>query len=94
MNLFNFFRQVSKKEDTAKLARDRLQKIVELERAAAIRPDWASHAQVSILEILQKYTNIEMSDLQMEFAMAGEAREMMINIDLPEEDKPSEEDAA
>ena len=81
-----------KKQKTASLARDRLQIIITQERAnrdaANKTPDYLPALQKELLEVLSKYVQIELNDINIAREEQDGVEMLALNITLPE-NKPT-----
>ncbi len=82
MDLFGIFRK--KKAPTANLAKERLKIIVEHSRADARRPDFLNKMRREILDVVTKYVQIDISDIEANINNQGEAEVLELNILLPD----------
>lgn len=83
MGFFDLFK--GKKPSTANLAKERLKIIVEHSRADAKRPEYLNKMRLEILEVVSKYVNIELDDINTNIAQHGESEVLELNIVLPED---------
>ncbi len=83
MGLFDLFK--SKKPSSAELAKERLKIIVEHSRADAKRPDYLNKMRLEILEVVSKYVDIELNDINTNIAQQGDSEVLELNIVLPDE---------
>ncbi len=76
MNIFDFFRD-RKKQNSASIAKERLQIIVAHERGRHEQPDYLPQLQKDLLEVIRKYVPIEQDQIQVEHPQhdAGDQRQ-------------------
>ncbi|MBS9778341.1 MAG: cell division topological specificity factor MinE [Gammaproteobacteria bacterium] len=82
MALFGMFGK--KKAQSANLAKERLKIIVEHSRADARRPDFLNEMRREILEVVNKYVQIEIDDINTNIANQGDVEVLELNILLPD----------
>lgn len=80
--LFGIFRK--KKVQSANLAKERLKIIVEHSRADLQRPDFLNKMRREILEVVNKYVQIDIADINTNIASQGESEVLELNILLPD----------
>lgn len=85
--LFDFFRGNKKENTTASVARDRLQVIVAHERQTAMQPDWMPKLQQELLDVIQKYVEINTEDLKIEMNSEDDMSVLEISVDWANEEK-------
>lgn len=73
-----------KKAQSANLAKERLKIIVEHSRADARRPDFLNEMRREILEVVNKYVQIEIDDINTNIANQGDVEVLELNILLPD----------
>lgn len=83
MNLFDFFRE-RKPQNSASLAKERLQIIVAHERQQRGQPDYLPKLQRELLEVIRKYVPIEDDQVQVALENQGNCSILELNITLPE----------
>ena len=85
MSILDFFR--SKKDDnTASIARERLQIIVAHERGQRAQPDYIAKMQDEILEVIKKYINIDLEQVTVQMDDNDDCSVLELNIVLPDEE--------
>lgn len=84
MSLLDYFR-LSKRKNTASLAKERLQILVAHERASKNQPSYLPQLQREILEVIQKYVKVEHEDISVNFEQDDDQEVLELNILLPEE---------
>ncbi|PIE39852.1 MAG: cell division topological specificity factor MinE [Gammaproteobacteria bacterium] len=82
MALFGIFGK--KKAPSASLAKERLKIIVEHSRADAKRPDFLDDMRREILAVVNKYVQIDLSDINTNINHKGESEVLELNILLPD----------
>ena len=84
MAIFDFFRR---KQDTAQLAKDRLQIVVARERASTGDrvQSYLPQLQRELLEVIAKYEKLDLDMVSVALDKKGAAEVLEINIVLPEE---------
>lgn len=80
--LFGIFRK--KKAPSAHLAKERLKIIVEHSRADAQRPEFLNKMRREILEVVNKYVEINIADINTNIANQGNSEVLELNILLPD----------
>ncbi|MBO3274418.1 cell division topological specificity factor MinE [Pseudomonas schmalbachii] len=83
MSLLDFFRS-RKPQNTASIAKERLQIIVAHERGSRSQPDYLPQLQKDLLEVIRKYVPIDQEQIQVELANQGNCSILELNITLPE----------
>jgi len=84
MAIFDFFRR---KNDSASLAKDRLQIVVARERASTGDrvQSYLPQLQRELLEVIAKYEKLDLDMVSVQLDKKGQAEVLEINIVLPEE---------
>lgn len=82
MDIFGFFRK--KKAPTASLAKERLEIIVKHSRADAQRPEFLNKMRREILEVVNKYVEIDIDDINTNINNQGDSEVLELNILLPD----------
>ena len=91
MSLLDFFLK-SIKENTAKLAKERLQIIVAHERTSRSGPDYLPQLKQDILDVIRKYVQIDPEQVTVQLDKKGEQLSVLeLNIMLSD-DKPQNAD--
>ena len=91
MSLLDFFLK-SRKENTAKLAKERLQIIVAHERTSRSGPDYLPQLKQDILDVIRKYVQIDPEQVSVQLDKKGEQLSVLeLNIMLSD-DKPQNAD--
>ncbi|EHK69431.1 MULTISPECIES: cell division topological specificity factor MinE [Pseudomonadaceae] len=83
MSIFDFFRD-RKKQNSASIAKERLQIIVAHERGRHEQPDYLPQLQKDLLEVIRKYVPIEQDQIQVELENQGSCSILELNITLPD----------
>jgi len=83
MNLFDFFRG-RQKQNSASVAKERLQIIVAHERGQRSTPDYLPALQQELVEVIRKYVNIGTDDVQVALENQGSCSILELNITLPD----------
>lgn len=93
MSLLDFFLK-SRKESTAKLAKERLQIIVAHERTSRSGPDYLPQLKQDILDVIRKYVQIDPEQVTVQLDKKGEELSVLeLNIMLADDKKPNTENA-
>ncbi|NRA55736.1 MAG: cell division topological specificity factor MinE [Gammaproteobacteria bacterium] len=82
MALLDYFR--SPKNNTASLAKERLQIIVAHERNGRASPDYLPMLKQDILAVIAKYVNISEDQVSVEFDNSDELAVLELNVTLPD----------
>lgn len=91
MSLLDFFLK-SRKESTAKLAKERLQIIVAHERTSRSGPDYLPQLKQDILDVIRKYVQIDPEQVTVQLDKKGEELSVLeLNIMLADDKKPNTE---
>ena len=89
MSLLDFFLK-TRKESTAKLAKERLQIIVALERTSRSGPDYLPQLKQDILDVIRKYVQIDPEQVTVQLDKKGEELSVLeLNIMLADDKKPN-----
>ncbi|MBM7059699.1 cell division topological specificity factor MinE [Pseudomonas sp. UL073] len=83
MNIFDFFRE-RKKQSSASVAKERLQIIVAHERGQRSKPDYLPDLQKELVEVIRKYVNIDIDQVQVALENQGSCSILELNITLPD----------
>ena len=83
MSLLDYFR--SSKTNTASLAKERLQILVAHERSSRNQPSYLPKLQLELLEVIQKYVNVEQDAITVNFEQDGNQETLELNIVLPDQ---------
>lgn len=82
MSLFDYFTR--KKSNTASIAKERLQVIVAHERRKRNQPDYLPALQKDIMDVIRKYVDIEMDNIEVQLENHGDCAVLELNVTLPE----------
>ena len=82
MNFFEYFSR--KKHKSASIAKERLQIIVAHERNKLKQPDYLPALQRDIMEVLRKYVDIDMTQVEVQLENNGNCAVLELNVTLPE----------
>ena len=72
-----------KKVNTAVLAKERLQIIVSHERNLRNKPDYLPQMQKDILEVVRKYIDIDLDQVEVQLENNGSCSVLELNVTLP-----------
>ena len=87
MSILEVFRQRSKKNTSASVARERLQIIVAHERSNQNTPDYLPAMKKDILEVVRKYVDIGQDHVNITFESNQDVSILELNVTLPEQDR-------
>lgn len=82
MGLFNFFR--NSKQDSAKVAKERLQILIAHERLDRSGPDFLPQLRRDLMEVIRKYVSVDDGQVQVQFEKGADCDVLELNITLPE----------
>ena len=82
MSLFKYLR---KREDSASVAKERLQIIISHERSQRTNPDYLPKLQEEILEVIAKYVPIDKEQVKVNLDKIGDNAVLELNVTMPEE---------
>ncbi|BAN47017.1 cell division topological specificity factor MinE [Pseudomonas sp. BN414] len=83
MNIFDFFRE-RKKQNSASIAKERLQIIVAHERGQRSQPDYLPALQKDLVDVIRKYVDIDEEQVQVLLENQGSCSILELNITLPD----------
>ena len=83
MSLLDYFKTT--KPNSAKLAKERLQILVAHERSARGQPSYLPALQQELLQVIQKYIQIDLDDISVHFDSDDEQETLELNIVIPEQ---------
>lgn len=87
MSLLDYFRS-RKNQNSAQLAKERLQIIVAHERSQRDTPDYLPQMQQDILAVIRKYVDIEIDQISVQLDQKGDNLSVLeLNIMFPEPDE-------
>ena len=81
MRLFEYFK--ASRDQSASVAKERLQIIVAHERAERHRPSYLPKLQQEILEVIRKYVQVDPKDVQVTLDKEKECEILALNVVLP-----------
>lgn len=84
MSILEVFRTRTKKDNTAAIARERLQIIVAHERNDNKIPDYLPSMKQDILEVVRKYVSVEQDHVSITFENQQDVSILELNVTLPE----------
>ncbi len=82
MSIFNYLR---KRNNSANLAKERLQIIISHERSQRNTPDYWPKLQEEILAIIAKYIPIERDQVSVNLERMGDSSVLELNVTMPDE---------
>ena len=82
MSLFDYFAR--KKNNTASIAKERLQVIVAHERRQHKQPDYLAAMQKDIMEVIKKYVDIDIDSIDVQLDNHGNFSVLELNVTLPD----------
>jgi len=82
MSIFDYFRR--SRDDSAAIAKERLQIIVAHERAKRREPDFLPSLQKELLEVIRRYVEVDQNDVEVQLDRNGNCSVLELNITLPE----------
>jgi len=85
MSLLDYLLGRRKQENTAELAKERLQIILAHERTNRNAPDYLPELQRELLQVVAKYIPIDLNDIQVKLERQGNYEVLELNIPLPED---------
>ncbi|OMH39301.1 cell division topological specificity factor MinE [Motiliproteus sp. MSK22-1] len=85
MGIFDYFRS-KKEDDSASVAKERLQIIVAHERGRRKQASYLPKMQKEIIEVIRKYVPIDDDQVQIQLDNNDECSVLELNVTLPEED--------
>lgn len=83
MSIINFFRSRNK-QNTASIAKERLQIIVAHERGRTDEPDYLPELQKELVDVIRKYVNIDSEQVQVALDNQGNCSILELNVTLPD----------
>ncbi len=81
MRLFDYFR--ASREQSASVAKERLQIIVAHERAERNRPSYLPQLQRELLEVIRRYVQVDPKDIQVSLDKEKECEILALSVVLP-----------
>lgn len=95
MSLLDFFLR-PRKENTAKVAKERLQIIVAHERSTRGGPDYLPQLKQDLLDVIRKYVNISPDQVSVQLDKKDDLSVLELNImlngDKPDDAKPADDE--
>ncbi|WP_020559328.1 cell division topological specificity factor MinE [Thiofilum flexile] len=82
MGLFSFFR--NSKQDSAKVAKERLQILIAHERIDRSGPDFLPQLRRDIMEVIRKYVAVDEGQVQVQFEKGTSYDVLELNITIPD----------
>lgn len=82
MSLLNYFR---KRNNTASVAKERLQIIISHERSQRNTPDYLPKLQEEILAVIEKYIRIDRDRVSVNLERMGANAVLELNVTMPDE---------
>jgi len=86
MSFLSYF-ATKRKNASASVAKERLQVIVAHERGRRSQPDYLPALQREILEVIKKYVEIEIDDIDVQLESQDSCSVLELNVTLPEKEK-------
>ncbi len=83
MSLLDYFK--TSRTTTASLAKERLQILVAHERVADNQPSYLPQLQKEILDVIQKYVNVDKDAISVSFEQDDHQETLELNIILPDQ---------
>ena len=83
MSLLDYFKTT--KPNSAKLAKERLQILVAHERSSRNQPSYLPALQQELLQVIQKYIQIDPDDISVHFDSDDDQETLELNIVFPEQ---------
>ncbi len=82
MSLLSYFAR--RKHESANIAKERLQVIVAHERRKRQQPDYLPALQRDIMEVIKKYVDIDMDNIDVQLENHGTCAVLELNVTLPD----------
>ncbi|KTC93075.1 MULTISPECIES: cell division topological specificity factor MinE [Legionella] len=82
MSIFNYLR---KRNNTASVAKERLQIIISHERSQRNTPDYLPKLQEEILAVIAKYIRINRDQVSVNLERMGDSAVLELNVTMPDE---------
>lgn len=93
MGFFKFF-QSNKNDDSARIAKDRLQVLIAHERTGRDGPDYLPQLKADILNVIKKYVAIDDDSLSIQLEKQQDCDVLELNITLPETAESNDSDVS
>ncbi len=87
MGIFDFLTQRNK--NTASVAKNRLQILIQQERSLRNAPDYLPVLQRELLEVIRKYINVDADAVKVDLHKDGDNELLDISVALPEKASPA-----
>ncbi|KFN49721.1 cell division topological specificity factor MinE [Arenimonas composti] len=87
MGIFDFLTR--RNQNTASVAKDRLQILIQQERRARNAPDYLPVLQRELLEVIRKYINIDAEAVKVDLHKDGDSELLDISVTLPDKPAPA-----
>ena len=87
MGIFDFLTQ--RKQNTANVAKNRLQILIQQERSLRGAPDYLPMLQRELLEVIRKYINVDADAVKVDLHKDGDNELLDISVALPEKAVPA-----
>ncbi|HKK34169.1 MAG TPA: cell division topological specificity factor MinE [Desulfomicrobiaceae bacterium] len=86
MKFFDYFRTKtdSRKSDSARVAKGRLQIIVAHERSQSRKLDYLPELQQEILKVVRRYVDVDEKSIKIDVGQEGNCEVLELNVILPE----------
>jgi cell division topological specificity factor len=85
MSLLDYFKIT--KPSSASVAKERLQILVAHERSSKNQPSYLPQLQKELLKVIQKYVNVELDAISVNFEQDDHQETLEVNIVLPEKNR-------
>ena len=72
------------KQDTASIAKERLQIIVAHERSRRAQPEYLADLQKDIMAVVRKYVDIDTDSIEVQLEQNGDCAVLELNVTLPD----------
>ena len=82
MGIFDFLTQ--RNQNTANVAKSRLQILIQQERSMRGAPDYLPMLQRELLEVIRKYVNVDVDAVKVDVIKDGDNEVLDISVALPE----------
>ncbi len=82
MRFFDFFR-LSRRDDSANKAKERLTVLVALDRSGGGGPDFLPLLQRELLEVIRKYVDVDQEKVSVDFQAGTGFSTLEVNVELP-----------
>ena len=82
MSFFDYF--TKRRNNTASIAKERLQVIVAHERNKRTQPDYLPQLQKDIMEVISKYVDVDLEQVDVQLDNNGNCAVLELNVTLPD----------